>query len=65
MKNYKVIVNGTAYEVSVEEISAAEVKSAPTPAAPAQSSAAASSPVSTFNDNDDDAFSEIVNFFKK
>ena len=38
---------------------------APTPAAPAQSSAAASSPVSTFNDNDDDAFSEIVNFFKK
>ena len=33
--------------------------------APAQSSAAATSPVSTFNDNDDDAFSEIVNFFKK
>ena len=35
------------------------------PVAPAQSSAAATSPVSTFNDNDDDAFSEIVNFFKK
>ena len=26
MKNYKVIVNGTAYEVAVEEISAADVK---------------------------------------
>ena len=35
------------------------------PVAPAQSSAAATSPVSTFNDNDDVAFSEIVNFFKK
>ncbi len=29
MKNYKVVVNGTAYEVSVEEISAADVKAAP------------------------------------
>lgn len=36
MKNYKVIVNGTAYEVAVEEISAADVKTAPAaPAAPA------------------------------
>ena len=45
MKNYKVIVNGTAYEVVVEEISAADVKTvaaapvaeeapAPAPAAP-------------------------------
>ncbi len=33
MKNYKVVINGTAYEVSVEEISAADVKA--TPAAPA------------------------------
>ena len=33
MKNYKVIVNGTAYEVAVEEISASEVSA--TPAAPA------------------------------
>ncbi len=39
MKNYKVIVNGTAYEVSVEEISAADVKSAP--AAPAAQAPAA------------------------
>ena len=36
MKNYKVIVNGTAYQVAVEEISAAEVQ-----AAPAQAPAAA------------------------
>lgn len=34
MKNYKVIVNGTAYEVAVEEISAADVNTAPA-AAPA------------------------------
>ena len=36
MKNYKVIVNGTAYEVAVEEISASEVSATPAaPAAPA------------------------------
>lgn len=29
MKNYKVIVNGTAYEIAVEEIDASEVKAAP------------------------------------
>ena len=29
MKNYRVNVNGTVYEVSVEEISAGEVKAAP------------------------------------
>ena len=39
MKNYKVIVNGTAYEVAVEEISAADVKTAPV--APAQETPAA------------------------
>ena len=39
MKNYKVVVNGTAYEVSVEEISAADVKATPA-AAPAPVAAA-------------------------
>ena len=46
MKNYKVIVNGTAYEVAVEEISAADVKTVeatPAPAAPV----AAPAPVAT------------------
>ena len=34
MKNYRVNVNGTVYEVAIEEISASEVKaSAPAPAA--------------------------------
>ena len=40
MKNYRVNVNGTVYEVSVEEISAGEVKAAPA-AAPAAKPAAA------------------------
>ena len=40
MKTYRVNVNGTNYEIQVEEISAAEVKSAPA-AAPAQTPAAA------------------------
>ena len=40
MKTYRVNVNGTNYEIQVEEISAAEVKSAPA-AAPAQAPAAA------------------------
>ena len=44
MKNYKVVVNGTAYEVSVEEISAAEVKAAPV-VTPAAAPAAAPAPV--------------------
>ncbi len=43
MKNYKVIVNGTAYEVAVEEISAADVKTAP--AAPAAPAAPVAAPV--------------------
>ena len=33
MKAYKVIVNGTAYEITLEAIDAAEVKAAPAPAA--------------------------------
>ena len=33
MKNYKVIVNGTAYEVAVEEIAASEVNTTAAPAA--------------------------------
>lgn len=41
MKNYKVIVNGTAYEVAVEEISAADVKTAPVAQAAAPAPAAA------------------------
>ena len=52
MKNYKVIVNGTAYEVAVEEISAADVKTveaapapvAEAPAAPAPAPVAAPAP---------------------
>ena len=39
MKNYKVIVNGTAYEVAVEEIAASEVNT--TAAAPAAAPVAA------------------------
>ena len=41
MKNYKVIVNGTAYEVAVEEISAADVKTAPVAQAAAPAPVAA------------------------
>lgn len=44
MKNYKVIVNGTAYEVAVEEISAADVKTSPV-AAPTAAPAPAAAPV--------------------
>lgn len=46
MKHYKVTVNGTAYEITLEAIDAADVKAAPAPAAapapvaaPAQSAA--------------------------
>lgn len=41
MKNYKVIVNGTAYEVAVEEISAAEVKTVEAAPAPVKEEAPA------------------------
>lgn len=40
MKNYRVNVNGTVYEVAIEEIAASEVKTAPA-AAPAKAPAAA------------------------
>ena len=43
MKTYRVNVNGTNYEIQVEEISAAEVKSAPA-AASAQTPVAATAP---------------------
>ena len=33
MKQYKVTVNGTAYEITLEAIDAADVKAAPAPAA--------------------------------
>ena len=53
MKNYRVIVNGTEYEVAIEEIAAAEAKPAPAPtpapaaapAAPAQTASANASGV--------------------
>lgn len=38
---------------------------APAFTAPAPAASSSTSPVSTFNDNDDDAFTDIVNFFKK
>ena len=38
---------------------------APAFTAPAPAASSSASPVSTFNDNDDDAFTDIVNFFKK
>lgn len=41
MKNYKVIVNGTAYEIAIEEIDASEVKSVQT----AEKTAEAPAPV--------------------
>lgn len=46
MKNYTITVNGTAYNVSVEEgVSAAPVAAAPVAAAPAPAPAAAPAPV--------------------
>ena len=46
MKQYKVTVNGTAYEITVEAIEAAEVKAAPAAApVPAPAPAAAPAPV--------------------
>lgn len=43
MKNYKVIINGTEYEVGIEEIDASEVKAAPA-AAPKAAAAPAPAP---------------------
>ena len=45
MKQYKVTVNGTAYEITLEAINASEVKAAPaTVAAPAPAAAPAAAP---------------------
>ncbi len=45
MKCYKVTVNGTAYEITLEAIDAADVKAAPAPAAaPATAPAPAAAP---------------------
>ena len=41
MKQYKVTVNGTAYEITLEAIDAADVKAAPAPAAAAPAAAPA------------------------
>ena len=44
MKSYKVIVNGTAYEVSVEEIDPSQVQAAPAAAPAAAPTAAPAAP---------------------
>ena len=50
MKAYKVTVNGTAYEITLEAIDAADVKAAPAPVAtPAQAPAAAPAGGETVN----------------
>ena len=45
MKQYKVTVNGTAYEITLEAIDAADVKAAPAPAAAAAPATAPAAPV--------------------
>lgn len=50
MKNYKVIVNGTAYEVAIEEIDASAVQAQPAaPVAPAAPAAPAAAPAAGAN----------------
>lgn len=44
MKKYKVTVNGTAYEITLEAIDAADVKAAPAASAPAAPVAPAAAP---------------------
>ena len=44
MKKYRVIVNGTTYEVELDDISQGEPVAAPAPAAPAPAPAAAPAP---------------------
>ena len=44
MKAYKVTVNGTAYEITLEAIDAADVKAAPAPAAAAPAAPVAAAP---------------------
>ena len=46
MKQYKINVNGTFYEVSIEEVDASEIKAAPAPAADAAPAQAPAAPVS-------------------
>ncbi len=45
MKNYRITVNGTAYDVAVEEIGAGQVAAAPAIAAPVAPVAIAAAPV--------------------
>lgn len=45
MKTYKVTVNGTVYEITLEAIDAKDVKAAPAPAATAAAPAATPAPV--------------------
>ena len=48
MKNYKVIVNGTAYEITLEVVDAADVKATPAPAAaPAAPAAPVAAPTTS------------------
>lgn len=49
MKAYKVTVNGTAYEITLEAIDAADVKAAPAAAAPVSAPAAAPAGGETVN----------------
>lgn len=44
MKQYKINVNGTFYEVSIEEVDASEIKAAPAPAASAPVAEAPAAP---------------------
>ena len=44
MKNYRITVNGTSYDVSVEELSGGAVSAAPVAAAPVAASAPAAAP---------------------
>lgn len=48
MKRYKVNVNGTAYEIEIEELSSAQIKAASTH--PTQATATASTPAPTAQD---------------
>ena len=51
MKAYKVTVNGTAYEITLEAIDAADVKAAPAPVAAAPATAPVAAPAGGENVN--------------
>ena len=51
MKAYKVTVNGTAYEITLEAIDAADVKAAPAPVAAAPATASVAAPAGGENVN--------------